>query len=566
MTPHSDTVHNLALRGPTRSAIRAVVPEIEDALATASRPIWAVGGRKVYIQKLDLGVLRKGANRHSIAKVLEQKFARLENSGFQDQSTSEVVSFSSQIEAWTQCLVHILKTAPQPWWVGAVLDRKNGNAAVQDVLQAIQHGAGPTQNFLSKLGQVLSALIQKETVSDLVRVIEQMQAMHPSVSFVEDINAYRQSQTYAPFSEPLIAAARVADLDIGAAVLPMLAAELPPHLTEGMRKIFTALRSQTDGGFTLSVWTVSIVLEGCIAPASRQGLIEKIARKSTQRMFLETSLNVHHAEPLDDLSDASFKAESRQVNADQTLEPHPENVELQPLAPHTNLSQPLSHLYGLMCHQSGLVQLLNLISKTGLPAHDLSAQSDLSLRVFYAFLRRCDLPPELMEGLPVAPDLGYVSVGRYCPQSSLLSGLGRIECRPIEGQASLLALCLRGLPFAVVTPDESDGLIAKLDICRHSTSVDLPFGQLSLVNGLMLFLQRLTFGSLGCGWRNMVRRRGFIHATDTHLDITMDIDDVCLNERHFGLDITPGWLWWLGRVVSLHFEPFEAKDTGRDHE
>jgi hypothetical protein len=78
----------------------------------------------------------------------------------------------------------------------------------------------------------------------------------------------------------------------------------------------------------------------------------------------------------------------------------------------------------------------------------------------------------------------------------------------------------------------------------------------ALVSGVSLMLQQRLFAVTKAGWRVAATRPGYVAATQTHLDVTLDLDDVRIAERLQGLDLSPGWVPWLGRVVTLHFEPF----------
>jgi hypothetical protein len=56
-------------------------------------------------------------------------------------------------------------------------------------------------------------------------------------------------------------------------------------------------------------------------------------------------------------------------------------------------------------------------------------------------------------------------------------------------------------------------------------------------------------------------RTAWLHASATHLDVTCDLNSVRIEERRAGLDLSPGWVPWLARVVNIHFEPFEPGST-----
>ena len=55
------------------------------------------------------------------------------------------------------------------------------------------------------------------------------------------------------------------------------------------------------------------------------------------------------------------------------------------------------------------------------------------------------------------------------------------------------------------------------------------------------------------GLEELVLRRGRLHTTATHLEVGFDLDQVDLRIRMGGLDLDPGWLPWLGRVVSFRY-------------
>jgi hypothetical protein len=52
----------------------------------------------------------------------------------------------------------------------------------------------------------------------------------------------------------------------------------------------------------------------------------------------------------------------------------------------------------------------------------------------------------------------------------------------------------------------------------------------------------------------LLRRRGRLYVTATHVDLVMALDQVSLPARMAGLDRSPGWLGAFGRVVLFHFE------------
>ena len=51
----------------------------------------------------------------------------------------------------------------------------------------------------------------------------------------------------------------------------------------------------------------------------------------------------------------------------------------------------------------------------------------------------------------------------------------------------------------------------------------------------------------------LAARPGMITVTRTHIDVTLDLADVDLDVRRAALDINPGWVPFLGRIVHFHY-------------
>jgi hypothetical protein len=54
-------------------------------------------------------------------------------------------------------------------------------------------------------------------------------------------------------------------------------------------------------------------------------------------------------------------------------------------------------------------------------------------------------------------------------------------------------------------------------------------------------------------WMAVASRPGRIAWTRTHIDVAFDLRDADLRIRRAGLDINPGWIGWLGKVVTFHY-------------
>ncbi|PYP59219.1 MAG: hypothetical protein DMD40_03795 [Gemmatimonadetes bacterium] len=67
-------------------------------------------------------------------------------------------------------------------------------------------------------------------------------------------------------------------------------------------------------------------------------------------------------------------------------------------------------------------------------------------------------------------------------------------------------------------------------------------------------VRRLAHRTAGVGLRALVMRPGQVAATRTHIDVLLPLADLDIRLRRVGLDIDPGWVPWLGRVVSFRYE------------
>ncbi|NTX06640.1 hypothetical protein [Myxococcus sp. CA040A] len=81
----------------------------------------------------------------------------------------------------------------------------------------------------------------------------------------------------------------------------------------------------------------------------------------------------------------------------------------------------------------------------------------------------------------------------------------------------------------------------------------LEFDLERLLRGLRVAVRRWCLRRGGIGLRALVLRPARIMATRTHLDVLLDIRDADPRVRGLGLDIDPGWVPWLGRVVRFHY-------------
>ena len=51
----------------------------------------------------------------------------------------------------------------------------------------------------------------------------------------------------------------------------------------------------------------------------------------------------------------------------------------------------------------------------------------------------------------------------------------------------------------------------------------------------------------------LLRRRATVHVSRTHIDARFALSDLDVRVRRWALDVDPGWVPWLGRVITFTY-------------
>jgi hypothetical protein len=155
----------------------------------------------------------------------------------------------------------------------------------------------------------------------------------------------------------------------------------------------------------------------------------------------------------------------------------------------------------------------------------------------------------------VANDLGgFVAPRRWqpalCRSGTLL--INRFDGAPgrriLSDSSQRLALAMwRG-----AAPDEAREIINGASIKRGRTV--RPHDALSiLLESWLTAMRRWCRRYTGMGLVEIARRPGLIVVTRTHLDLLFDLRQSDARIRRAGLDLNPGWIPWLAKVVTFHY-------------
>lgn len=132
------------------------------------------------------------------------------------------------------------------------------------------------------------------------------------------------------------------------------------------------------------------------------------------------------------------------------------------------------------------------------------------------------------------------------------------EMLEIEASDPVLELLPQLLELDFPSTEEfPEPLILKERLFQKKTGLDTPTDPVSpferamatWVSGVEFFLSDIA----GIDLETLVIRQGIVIHTRTHFDLFLDAGLTDISIRKAGLDIDPGWVFWLGRVVQFHY-------------
>jgi hypothetical protein len=117
---------------------------------------------------------------------------------------------------------------------------------------------------------------------------------------------------------------------------------------------------------------------------------------------------------------------------------------------------------------------------------------------------------------------------------------------------------------AALDREEPAALIASLRVPKSAAIHDvLPtlcdraltgeHGARWIVAGFALATMRMCQRATGMRLRELVLRPGSVSITPTHVDVFLPLDQVDVRVRRAGLDLDPGYVAWLDRVIQFHY-------------
>lgn len=602
MTSSLRHVHTVHLTAPNEALVRRGAILLEDALHTASIP-GEVGGRVLMVRSLQIGTIHSHQSSASLALMIEQRLQHLSSTAVHASDPTApyqpAVYFRDGIEPYLYLIVRLIQNQRTTEWFWRSLvpewqPSQSNDVALKHLLQCILK----TPNGVSTTVVLLRELHSQYSLKPLLSVLCEQDGStllslcgwtSSTYSTALNLSSWTTTDRSAaqPITIPEIQSRWKATLNhwitqwgttdarsIWFTAMVLIeqkpARLLDAQLTQRVHSVLREIQSQT---LERSVGqSVQAGLEGAIVPLIQSDYLPAQRHKSSSNQSSNRSSNQssNQFSRWDQDTSAQLSENSIPLNSDVSLQ-H-KNIDQEPTSLSTNSTIHSPELESLdhelfasgipqLTAYGGLFFLLPLMTRLGIAdlftTHPDLIELDLPVRLLQHIADRLSIPacdPSMLALPTIAPPYPHHTpfiapcswwnlansttwiIRHSADTQTLWDGSGRFP----------LALWRDELPESL------RGCLGDAPIRREpwlTPTSDWPV----LCQSWLIAMRRWCRRYANVGLHSLVCRPGHIVATRTHIDVLFDYNQADIRLRKAGLDIDPGWLAWLGRVVSFHY-------------
>lgn len=571
-------VNRLRLKADTYADVQQTSLLIEDALRTASFPGVPKNG-VVFIQRLQLGKIPKSTNSKIFSQRIEQQFLSVRASvislGQEEQPSASVVWFADDIQAYVLLSRLLMQgVAPESWYwpLAAPEWRRSGNpcADLPDLIKSVSS----TERGVFIISAIVDRLLQDDAIERLIEMLSSEDAdtilrniKNEPVRLVagkarDDSAGSPLSRVAEDWQRVLVQWIPILGLSDSRAVLLAISAAVSSHLPVTPHNLSSLLHYAAESNINTGV------------ERNQPGFNTSDSAMMNATLVTMPESVTKSATSIDNVDTKMLNQQDAEVR-NQSTERHLRNPE--------GLHDPK----GLASNNAGLSLLINILQQ-------LSIQETLEQ---FPLLVTLDLPNQLL--WKCVEKLGIDSDDAMCrwltPRNKLPQSKGYCPFVVPQRWLTLLFSQHRRKKFIIRQSNndldinmlvDSSGLVvlalwrgampktvrelietSQLEILPSLLSPSLHVPSLQTVDELQLILSTYLFAIrrylwlyAGKGLKHLVAQSGHVAITQTHLDISFPMRQVDIAVRKVGLDIDPGWVPWLRRIVQFHYLEDEYYD------
>ena len=580
-------IKKLKVSSDSKSTLASDLQRIQDAFNIASLPGLPPNGI-LLIRRLNLGSLAANSSAINLANTIDREIEAIRNQAIcidqQDAPNHPVVWFSDSLHAVNRLIENTLNHRQTAWYWPVLFPKWNQSMDLTQVLNMLSQYFLSQDNRAHTMSQVMELLISsanKQTqfldaiTSQLATSQLAESGLYPRMVEldVQNIENPNLSLTTIKFSQPwhqliIRAVKQWGPMDVRthwvmfSAIIRhnpamMLQTRLETEIQQAVHSYYRHHESSDQHAIT-DTKNVEIDPNSCHGALPEiTELVENTDQPQHSSPLISCPKNEEKLNPSSDNTFDKSNSESAQAELNKPI--HNSEKDFYPTQ--------FQGLYS--CHDSGLfflISAMQLLSvETFMTDNDEMAQNNLALRVLYAVARRFEIDQidKILPQLLSLPVLNHPPIHQFvCPESWLkyISRFSRNnkklylvpvkdninQCLITDSSCKLLlylgdmndkSLLQRFKDYDLVTLLETD----------YSPQVD------DLEKTLQFLISRYLYRSAGMGLRQLIHRTAQLSITATHLDVMFDFNQIDIGIRKLGLDINPGWVSWLGKVVQFHY-------------
>jgi len=555
-------VGTLRLQARREELVRRGALLFEDALRTASLP-GAGPGRVLLLRWLDIGVIRANMPPASVALALEQRVRALVSSAVHGEEPgaerAEVVYFSDEIEPFVALARRLGRggRADAWFWPHAAPGFVPGTGreeALRFVLRGVMEtSAGPlaaaalVEALLSTRGALepLLFVLRRQEGSALVRSLggmtaearpfvqtDAMNAAAPSIrtkSFRETIARFAASWGPSDARSVWLTAMFLLIEEPGRIADPRLAERASAVATAIVAAAIVATNGDPQERGQTTTKDEAVAEPPLAAPAPAGEVVETNSVGGPVEF---------KGRPARDASEGTDGASVGVAGEPRPEKPHPggprEGGRLPEASPRVVSDEPAAaaRIAGFSGFATG--------ARVGKVPHDAADEELWATGCWGDGILRPTVVGGLFFLIPVLEQIGISA---------------RLEADPRLFDVGLAARLFVSVARRFGAPAEDAAFLALGGDRLDASFEDPALGEEveRLVRELLLEARRFCRRNLRLGLRDVVCRPGRIGSTRTHIDVVFDMEAADIRVRRAGLDLDPGWVPWLGRVVRCHY-------------